>query len=89
MESFTNVFLFTLSSTSLPTSVFLAIWSASCSLAVTSAKPYLFASFLATVTLLYLAPPRTRIEAGLLGLFALILNLSRRAMSSRISSRDP
>lgn len=89
MESLTKVFLLMLSKTNRPTSVFFAICSASCYRAITGTKPYLLASFLATVTLLVSVPPTTRTEAGLLGRLALILNFKSRAMSSRISYREP
>lgn len=89
MLSFTRVFLRMFYSTNLPTSVFFDICSANCSLAKTKAKPYLLASFFVIFVLDSLLPPITSTEAGLLGLFALILNFNNLAISSRISSLEP
>ena len=89
IESLTKVFLLILSRTNLPTSVFFAICSANCYLAITRAKPYLLANFFAIVVLFSFLPPTTKTPAGLFGLLFFILNLSSLAMSSRISSRDP
>jgi len=89
IESFTIVFFFIFYNNNLPISVFLEICSANCYLANTKANPNLLANFLATVVRVDWFPPMIRTAAGLFGRLDLILNFKRRAISSKMYSREP